>query len=145
MEQFDKGTLTVEFPKILQNLQGSDAQIEIIQSSVLQTARLSVKGNQSKNPQAYILVQSKLQRGDLKALEYTNAEERAQAAVEFFTDVLEFKPENVVVCRDYTKAQIIELLDQLYSEAEAFENNSNNSSRDANAIFINWIGFMLDP
>ena len=25
MEQFDKGTLTVEFPKILQNLQGSDA------------------------------------------------------------------------------------------------------------------------
>ena len=30
MEQYDKGTLTVEFPKIIQNLQGSDAQIEVI-------------------------------------------------------------------------------------------------------------------
>ena len=71
---------------------------------MLQNVKLSVKGKQSENPKAYILVQSKLQRGELEALEYTNAEERAAAAVEFFTDVLEFKPENVVVCRDYTKA-----------------------------------------
>ena len=35
MEQFNKSTLTVDFPKILQNLQGSDAQIEIIQSAML--------------------------------------------------------------------------------------------------------------
>ena len=35
MELFDKATLTVEFPLILQNLKGSDAQIEIIQSTML--------------------------------------------------------------------------------------------------------------
>ena len=29
-EQYDKETLTVEFPKILQNLKGSDSKIEII-------------------------------------------------------------------------------------------------------------------
>ena len=65
MEQFNKSTLTVDFPKILQNLQGSDAQIEIIQSAMLQTVKLSVKGTQSENPKAFIFVQSKLQRGDL--------------------------------------------------------------------------------
>ena len=35
MELFDKVTLTVEFPLILQNLKGSDAQIEIMQSTML--------------------------------------------------------------------------------------------------------------
>ena len=74
MELYDKATLTVEFPLIIQNLQGSDAQIEIIQSTQLQTVRLSVKGNQPVEPKAYIFVQSKLQRGNLEALEYTNAE-----------------------------------------------------------------------
>ena len=29
LEQYDKLTLTVEFPKILQNLKGTDAQIEM--------------------------------------------------------------------------------------------------------------------
>ena len=29
-EQYDKETLTVEFPKILQNLKGSDSKIEIM-------------------------------------------------------------------------------------------------------------------
>ena len=145
MEQFDKLTLTVDFPKILQNLQGSDAQIEIIQSTMLQNVKLSVEGKQSENPKAYILVQPKLQRGELEALEYTNAEERAAAAVEFFTDVLEFKPENVVVCRDYTKAQILELLEKLHSEAELFEKDTKNGSKDVNTIYINWIGFCITP
>ena len=107
--------------------------------------RLSVKGNQPVEPKAYIFVQSKLQRGDLKALEYFDAEERATAAVELFTDVLEFKQENVVVCRDYTKAQILELLNKLHSEAEAFEKDSKNGAKDVNAIYINWIGFSITP
>ena len=104
LEQYDKLTLTVEFPKILQNLKGTDAQIEMSQSSMLQTLRIRVKGNKPVNPKAYIIVQTKLQRGDLPELEYTNANERADAAEEFFTDVLEFKPENVKVYRDYNKA-----------------------------------------
>ena len=76
---------------------------------------------------------------------YTDAEERAAAAVEFFTDVLEFKPENVKVCRDYSKAQVIELLDKLHEEAKVFETDSKNGPRDFNAIFINWVGFNIDP
>ena len=107
--------------------------------------RLSVKGNQPVNPKAYIFVQPKLRRGDLEPLEYTDAEERANAAVELFRDVLGFKPENVVVCRDYTKAQIIELLNKLEAEAKAFEKDTKNRAGDVNAIYINWIGFQLDP
>ena len=76
---------------------------------------------------------------------YTDAEERAAAAVEFFTDVLEFKPENVKVCRNYSKSQVIELLDKLHEEAKAFEMDSKNGPRDVNAIYINWVGFCIHP
>ena len=106
--------------------------------------RLSVKGNRPVNPKAYIFVYSKLQRANLEPIEYSNAEERAAAAVELFRDVLEFKPENVVICRDYNKAQIIELLNKLQAESEAFENDSKNGKRDVNAIYISWIGFGID-
>ena len=111
------------------------------QPSVLKTLRLTVKGNQPANPKAYIFVQSKLQRGDLPPLEYPDAEKRAEAAQEFFKDVLNFKSENVVVCQDYTKKQVIELMTQLCNEAESFE--LENNSRKANAIYLNWIGFCL--
>ena len=60
LEQFDIETLTVEFPKILQNLQGSDAKIEIMQSTTLQSLRLSVEGNNPDESKAYIFVQPKL-------------------------------------------------------------------------------------
>jgi hypothetical protein len=59
--------------------------------------------------------------------------------------VLEFKQENVVVCRDYTKAQILELLEKLRSDAELFEKDAKNGSKDVNTIYINWIGFMISP
>ena len=57
---YDKESLTIEFPGILQNLKGSDAEIEIMQSTMLQRLRLMVSGNDPVNPKAYILVQSKL-------------------------------------------------------------------------------------
>ena len=56
LEQFDIKTLTVEFPKILQNLRGSDAKIEIMQSTTLQSLRLSVQGNIPDESKAYIFV-----------------------------------------------------------------------------------------
>lgn len=112
---------------------------------MLQPLRLSVKGNQPVDPKAYIFVQDKLEREGLEPLEYTNADLKADAAVEFFKNVLEFKAENVVVCRDYSKAQVIQLLDKLHKEAEIFGNNSQNSSSDVNALYIYWIGFCIRP
>ena len=60
LDLYDKESLTIEFPGILQNLKGSDAEIEIMQSTMLQRLRLMVSGNDPVNPKAYILVQSKL-------------------------------------------------------------------------------------
>ena len=58
---------------------------------------------------------------------------------------MKFRPEHVVVCRDFTKAQVIELLVKLQKEAEQFEKEKNNGPRDVNAIYFNWIGFRLNP
>lgn len=112
---------------------------------MLQPVRLSVKGNQAVGPKAYIFVQSKLQRDDLVPLVYNNAKSRADAAVQFFRDVLKFKPENIFVCEDYTKAQVLEVFKQILEEAKAFNIDEKWGYRDVNAIYINWIGFCLNP
>ena len=39
---YDKSTLTVEFPDILDRLQGSDTNIEMVTSSTIQKLRISV-------------------------------------------------------------------------------------------------------
>ena len=90
LEQYDKKTLTIKFPQILQNLKGSDAKIEIMQSTMLQPILIPVRGNRPVKPKAYVFVNHFLQRGDLPSIEYTNAEERAEAHVRFFTEVLKF-------------------------------------------------------
>ena len=33
----------------------------------------------------------------------------------------------------------------MHSEAEAFEKDTKNGSRDVNTIYINWIGFSIEP
>ena len=112
LEQYDKKTLTILFPKILQNLKGSDAKIEIMQSTMLQPILIPVRGNRPVKPKAYVFVNRFLQRGALPKIEYTNAEERAQAHVEFFTEVLKFDKEDVHLCRDFSKAQVLDLMSQ---------------------------------
>ena len=89
-EKYNKDTLTVEFPLILRNLQGTDAKIEIMQSTMLQPALIPIRGNRPVKPKAFIFVNQFLQRGYLPKLEYTNAEERAEAHYRFFTEVLKF-------------------------------------------------------
>ena len=47
---YDKDNLIVEIPKIFKQFQGSDTQIEIITSSMLQTLRMDIVGHQIKDP-----------------------------------------------------------------------------------------------
>ena len=112
---------------------------------MLQPIRLSVRGNQPVDPKAYIFVQSQLQRNDLPPLEYINAKARAEATFRFFHDVLQFKPENIFVYEDYSKAQIKQVFDKLMEEAKSFEDDQTNGPRDVNAIYITWVGFCLNP
>ena len=47
------------------------------------------------------------------------------------------------MCRNYSKAQILDLLSQQQKDAEAFEKDEKNGPSDVNLIYISWIGFCL--
>ena len=49
----------------------------------------------------------------------------------------------MVICRDYSKTQIVSILEQIKEDAEVFEKNAENSPTDTNAIHISWVGFVL--
>ena len=53
---YDKDNLIVEIPRIFKQFQGSDAQIEIITSSMLQNLRMNIVGHQAKDPVVYVFV-----------------------------------------------------------------------------------------
>ena len=56
MQFYDKPTLTIRFPEILRQLQGTDTNIEIITSSMLQPLQMSIKGNLISDISAFIFV-----------------------------------------------------------------------------------------
>ena len=67
---------------------------------------------------------------------------RARAAEKLFKDIL--KIDKVEVLVNLTKDQIIEKLNEI--EAESTEFQSANKDRQAtNAVFINWVGFNMQP
>ena len=76
-DKYDKDVLAIVFPTVIDQLKGTDANIEIIKSSQLQNLRLTVKPLIAKKKVAYIFVMTHIQRDDLKPLIYINAESRA--------------------------------------------------------------------
>ena len=75
---YDRLTLTVEFPDILDRLQGSDTNIEMITSSTIQKLRISVKSFQIEQSSAYIFSTSHIKRLDLEPLEYLDCKQRTE-------------------------------------------------------------------
>ena len=87
---YDKSTLTVEFPDILDRLQGSDTNIEMVTSSTIQKLRISVQSFQITQSAAYIFSNSSVRRDGLVPLFYSDCEKRTQETEEFFNDLLKF-------------------------------------------------------
>ena len=106
--------------------------------------RIDVSGNKPVEPKLYIFINHQMKRNDLKPLIYHNAEFRGKAFEEMFLNVFKFKRENIHHCRNFSKKQMIEKFDELYADAQKFENDPNHDIRDRNPIFIAWIGFLLD-
>ena len=100
MQLYNKETLTVEFPDILRKFQGSDTQVEIITSSMLEKMRMSIRGYYVKEAVVYVVVQTYLQRESLPPILYDNALERAQEYVSLFRDLLKIDAKNVIVLKD---------------------------------------------
>ena len=101
LEQGDKKTMTVNFPEVIDQIKGTDSNIEIIKSSTLQNMRMDFFGFPIVKSECYIFVQPTLQRGNLEPLVYPNAEVRASETYGFFKDDLKF--DQVEICRDFSK------------------------------------------
>ena len=87
---YDRQTLIAEFPAILDSLKGTDTNIEIIQSSTLQTMKLAVNCYPMLISKCLIFVQEKLQRDDLEPIIEKDAKIRAETTKTFFEEDLEF-------------------------------------------------------
>ena len=116
-QQYNKQTLTIRFPEVLQQLQGTDTKIEIITSSMLQPMTMGIGGYRVVDAYVYIFVQTHLQGEDLPPIEYVNAEKRAENAVKLFRDALKIAPEKIKVIRNASKAEILKLFSVLDMKA----------------------------
>ena len=74
MNNFEKDILAIVFPKIIDQLKGTDANIEIIKSSDIQILKLAVKPPIAVEKIAYIFVMTKIEREDLEPLLHDDAE-----------------------------------------------------------------------
>ena len=97
---YNKNTKTVRLPEAFDGLVGSDANIEMVTSSMIQTLLLGVEAFKVVRASAYIFVQQFLKRGDLPRLEWKNAEERAKEAEKFFIEKLKVDKARVFILRD---------------------------------------------
>ena len=82
-------------------------------SSNLQIMRMGIRGHRTEDIEVYILVQTHLQRGDLPAIEYVNAEKRAEATVSLFRDVIKIAPEKIKIIINAIKTELLALYRQL--------------------------------
>ena len=89
-DKYDKDVLAIIFPTIIDLLKGTDANIEIIKSSQLQTLRLPVKPLKAKRKIAYIFVMTQLSRDNLIPLIWNNAENRAAELYECLKNDLKY-------------------------------------------------------
>ena len=137
---YDKLAQTVTIPNVLDFLQGTDTNIEIVKSSMLQLARININCYQMIESIGIIFVQNKLQSNtvdtltgletqdendelncesfieaeqclELKPLIYRDAERRALRAEMFFKQIM--KLDHVEICEDFTRDEIIKKFDEI--------------------------------
>ena len=99
---YDKLTLTVVFPDILDRLQGSDTNIEMITSSTISKLRISEESNKVARSSAYIFANSCIECPGLETLTYLDCDSRVKKTEEFFKDMLKFH--HVETHKDLAKA-----------------------------------------
>ena len=87
-----------------------------------------------------IFVQPELKADNKETLTFTGADERAACAKELF-ETLNFKTE---ICRNFSKEQVKETLEQLEQKAIVFEEQrKQRKDNTVCALAIVWVGFKL--
>ena len=101
--------MTAEFPNVIERLQGSDTNIEIVSSSMLQPLRIEVNCFPVVKSKAVIFVVEEMQRDQLKPLVFPNALSRAKISKQFLEKTLGL--EDVKICQNFTKEQVVEVFE----------------------------------
>ena len=107
-DKYDKDVLAIMFPTIIDLLKGTDANIEIIKSSQLQTLMLPVKPLKAKLKIAYIFVMTQLSRDNLIPLIWNNAENRAAELYECLKNDLKY--DDIQIFTNLSKEQVLDKL-----------------------------------
>ena len=110
---------------------------------MLQRLNMSIKGNHIDEISVVVFVQTQIQRGDLPKISYINAEERAAQAVALFQEDLKIDSSKITFCKNYSKEQMLSLLEKLQDESDQFEYDPKNDSHSVKTIIISYIGFRL--
>ena len=60
-----------------------------------------------------------------------------------FQEDMKIDSSKITICKNYTKEQMMTLLEKLQDESDQFENDSENDSHSVKTIIISYIGFRL--
>ena len=119
-EKYDRDTLSVVFPDVLDDLMDKNASLEMISSKNLQRIKLIYSHNIVTHSVATIFVHTYLKahyiyenEGDpeITDINYDNAQELAEKAAKLFKEELKFLHVNVFT--NLAKEQMIEQMDSL--------------------------------
>ena len=85
-----------------------------------------------------------LEKDYVTGIKYKNAVSRGELAQKLFEKVLKF--DQVRVCKNYSKAQIIKVLQDLAKRAKKLDfDNKRHHKNELLTVSISWVGFNLQP
>ena len=141
---YDKPTQTIDIPHIFDFLEGSDTNIEIVVSSMLQATKLGIRNFPAIKSKSFIFVQEKIvaKRDDYNdPLVYPKAKERADKTKEFFEKDMQFTA--VEVCMNLTKDEMVEKFQEIQKECSEFEEQHKADNQGVFGVYIVYIGYYI--
>ena len=139
LKNFDKITMVANVPQIFKGLSGNDSNIELVSSNTLLNLKLFHRYNIVDKMIAVIFVHTEiLGRKGEPTMQYRDAMLRAEETKKMFVEVLNI--EDVVICKNFSKPQMIEKFTELTEKAKTYTSVDGSHQ----AVFCINIGFRLD-
>ena len=133
--RLDKESLSVTFPKVLDQMSGSDASFEMSASNTIKPMQMFYDHNIATHKYGLVLVNTTINNNG-KNLPWKNAAQNGTDASNMLKVTFGFN--DVVVLTDATKDQIIAAYDTLQKKVDTFESNKKRKETALCAVF--WIG-----
>lgn len=135
ISRLDKETLSVTFPKVLDQMSGSDASFEMSASNTIKPMQMFYNHNIASHKYGLVIVNTTISNNG-KNLPWKNAAQNGTDASNMLKVTFGFK--DVVVLTDATKDQIIAAYDTMQKKVDTFEKDKKKKETALCAVF--WIG-----